>query len=108
MNHLECQVTSCAHYCSNCCCLPKIEVDGPAARESSQTCCMSFQEKQGSMENATACGKTPSVETGIHCEADHCAHNENCKCTASAVCVGCGCENVSAKSGTECCTFRSR
>ena len=108
MNRLECQVTSCQHYCNNQCCLPGIKVDGPSACESSQTCCSSFEERHRSMgENVSACGRTPSVETSIDCKAEKCAYNENCKCTAECVCVGCFCGDVTTKSGTECCTFRN-
>lgn len=108
MNRLECQVTTCQHYCSNCCCLPAIKVDGPAARESSQTCCMSYDARNSNTENSAACGRNPSVDTGVACSAENCAHNDHNKCTADAVCVGCCCGEVSAKSGTECCTFQCR
>ena len=37
MNRLECQVNSCQHFQNNQCCLMGIQVDGPAAQESSQT-----------------------------------------------------------------------
>ncbi len=107
MNRLECQVTSCQHYCDNLCCLPGIQVDGPAARESSQTCCDSYEERRsGQGENSSSCGRNPSVESSIDCKAEHCVYNENCKCEAECVCVGCTCGNVSSKSGTECCTFK--
>ena len=86
MNRLECQVTSCQHYCDNLCCLPGIQVDGPAARESSQTCCDSYEERrQGSGQNST--DHVPSVDSSI-------------------VCVGCCCGDVCSKGGTECCTFQ--
>lgn len=106
MNRLECNVTSCQHYCDNLCCLQGIHVDGPAAKESSQTCCDSYEERHRSYgENSSACGRTPSVESSISCKAEHCTYNENCKCTAEQVHVGCSCGEVSTKSGTECCTF---
>lgn len=105
MNRLECQVTSCQHYCDNRCCLPGIQVDGPAARESSQTCCDSYEERrQGSGQNST--DHVPSVDSSIDCSAEHCTYNKNCKCEAECVCVGCCCGDVCSKGGTECCTFR--
>lgn len=108
MNKLECQVTSCQHYRDNRCCLPGIQVDGPAARDSSQTCCDSYEERrQGQGENSTARGNAPTVESSIKCSAESCAYNDNCKCGADCVCVGCCCGDVTSKSGTECCTFRA-
>lgn len=107
MNRLECQVTSCQHYCDNQCCLPGIQVDGPAARNSSQTCCDSYEERHRSHgENSSACGRSPSVESSIKCSAEHCVYNDDCKCEAECVCVGCTCNDVTSKSGTECCTFK--
>lgn len=106
MNKLECQVTSCQHYCDNLCCLPGIQVDGPAARESGQTCCSSYEERKNSGGTNSAGAKTPSEDSSISCEAEHCAYNHNCKCEAECVCIGCCCGEVSSKSGTECCTFR--
>ncbi len=106
-NRLECQVTSCQHYCDNQCCLPGIQVDGPAARESSQTCCDSYEERRGSRgENVSADDSAPSVNSSIDCSAEHCVYNEDCKCHAECVCVGCTCSEPTSKSGTECCTFR--
>ena len=46
MNRLECQVNSCQHFQNNQCCLMGIQVDGPAAQESSQTCCASYEERR--------------------------------------------------------------
>ncbi len=107
MNRLECQVTTCQHYCDNRCCLDGILVEGPAARESSQTCCDSYEERhQSGGENTSACGRNPSVDSAIECKAKHCVYNDDCKCHAECVCVGCTCGDPESKSGTECCTFR--
>lgn len=109
MSKIECQVTTCQHYCDNQCCLNKIQVDGPAARESSQTCCDSYEERHRSHgENVSACGNSPASNSNVGCEAKNCTYNENCKCTADEICVGCCCGDVTTKSGTECCTFRNR
>lgn len=108
MNKLECQVSSCQHWSNNLCCLDGIQVDGPAARENSQTCCDSYEERRsGSGENSSTGSSSPSVDSDIGCSAEHCAYNHNCKCEAECVCVGCCCNDVSSKSGTECCTFRA-
>ncbi len=107
MNKLECQVSSCQHWSDNYCCLPGIQVDGPAARESSQTCCDSYEERrENQSQNASASGQYPSGESAIDCSAEHCVYNDHCKCEADCVCVGCTCSGPSSKSETECCTFR--
>lgn len=109
MNKLECKVASCKHWSDDRCCLSGIKVEGPAAEVSSQTCCESFEEK------GCGCGASNSVSnaccsssgtSSIHCTASHCAYHENDKCKASAVHMGCSCQDPTAKSGTECCTFR--
>ncbi len=106
-NKLECQVTACQHYRDNLCCLKGIQVEGPAARESGQTCCASFEERHNGSwgENSTA-QREPSVESSIDCKATHCVYNRDCRCEADCVCVGCLCGNVTVKSETECCTFQ--
>ena len=105
-NRLECQVTSCRHNANNLCCLSSIKVDGPAACQPDQTCCESYEERSGAASNAVSGYESPSVETSIDCKAHKCTYNNNCKCEAECVCVGCCCSDVSSKSGTECCTFR--
>lgn len=106
MNRLECQVTTCQHYRDNRCCLEGIMVEGPAARESSQTCCDSFEERRPGQGENSACGCNASGESAIDCKAEHCVYNSHCKCEADCVCVGCTCDDVCSKSATECCTFR--
>lgn len=112
MNKLECKVSSCKHWSNDRCCLSGIHVEGPAAQESSQTCCESYEEKgrgcgcgaknSVSMHNSTAA----SGESQISCSATHCAYQQNSHCNASSVKVGCSCQDPTSKSGTECCTFR--
>ena len=105
-NRLECTVTACRHNSDNLCDLPGIKVEGPGARQSDQTCCESFEARTGSASNA-ACG-CPSMETSIDCKAHNCTYNDNCKCRAEQVSVGCCCGDVCSKSGTECCTFTEK
>lgn len=107
MNRLECQVESCQHYQNHQCCLLGIQVEGPAARESSQTCCASYEERRpGSSQNAA--GMNPSVETDIRCRAKHCAYNDRDHCQAQSVCVDSCCGDVTCKSGTQCRTFQGK
>ncbi|MCI9552430.1 MAG: DUF1540 domain-containing protein [Acutalibacter sp.] len=104
-NSLECQVTSCRHNEKNLCCLSSIHVDGPAACQCDQTCCESYEPRTQGGSNAIS-SHSPSPETAIDCKAHNCTYNDDCKCTAECVCVGCCCSDVNSKSGTECCTFR--
>lgn len=107
MNRLECQVESCQHNQNHQCCLMGIQVDGPAAQDCSQTCCASFEERRaGSAQNAM--GQNPTVETDIRRHVQSCSYNSNQRCDAQCVCVGCGCGDVTSKSGTECRTFQNK
>lgn len=106
-NRLECSVTACRHNVDDLCDLPGIKVEGPGACCSDQTCCESFEPRSSSGSNYTSIyGAAP--ETSIDCKAQNCTYNNNCHCEAECVCVGCSCQDVSGKSGTECCTFREK
>ena len=105
-NRLECQVTSCRHNENDLCCLDSIKVEGPAARQSSQTCCESYEPRSQSGMNAVSSQGCACAETSIDCKAHSCTYNNNCKCEAGCVCVGCCCSDVTSKSGIECCTFQ--
>lgn len=107
MNRLECQVTTCQHYQNHQCCLAGIQVDGPSARESSQTCCASYEERRsGGAENSM--GQMPSVETDIQCRVKGCTYNSHNRCEAQNVCVACCSGEASSKSGTQCSTFQNK
>ena len=101
MTQLNCSVTSCLynqdHYCSK----DDITVGGSNAKRTSDTCCESFKERQGT--SASNSMGTPSANTDIRCEAEHCQYNQNCCCSADHVNVSgaaaCRCEE------TECTTF---
>lgn len=108
MNKVECHVSNCQHYSDNLCSLDKIKVDGPAAKEKSQTCCLSFDEKTASATNSAVNAKPATEITGINCKADNCTYNSNSKCTADCICVDCGAQNVASKSGTLCASFVER
>ncbi len=109
MNKLKCSVASCRHNNNQMCSLQKIQVDGPAAMESRETCCGSYAERTKSASNDTSCGcGCASERTDIHCSVAHCAYNENKKCSAESVSVGGCCSNPSVVSETECCTFTPR
>lgn len=107
MNKVECHVINCQHYQENLCELDRIQVDGPAARDKAQTCCMSFSEKQNSSSNHVGGGQA-SYHTGISCMAEHCGYNQNAKCEADAIGIGCSYGATDAKSGTQCMSFVER
>lgn len=104
-NKLECSVTACRHNENHLCDLPGIKVEGPGAQVSSQTCCESFEPRSGGAANSVGCGGCACSETSIDCKAQNCHYNHDCKCEAEHVSVGCSCQDVTGKSGTECCTF---
>ena len=84
-----------------------IQVDGPAAQESSQTCCASYEERRpGAGQNAM--GQNPSVETEIHCKVKAVPTTATTAATRRNVCVACCCGDVSSKSGTQCSTFQCK
>ena len=49
MNKLKCSVTTCRHNANDLCELRKIQVDGPAALESRETCCGSYAARTFTM-----------------------------------------------------------
>ena len=108
MNKVECNVDNCSHFSNNYCGLDQIKVDGPAAKEKYQTCCLSFDKKQLSMSNSSASGSAASIQTGISCMAENCVHNCSSKCDADTISVGCSAGNPTVKSSTECETFIER
>ena len=69
MTQLNCSVTSCLynqdHYCSK----DDITVGGSNAKRTSDTCCESFRERNGSVCNST--GQASST-VDIDCEATSC------------------------------------
>jgi Domain of Unknown Function (DUF1540). len=107
MSRVECQVSNCQHFLNYLCSLEKINVEGPGAKSKTQTCCLSFEEKQPGMENSVG-NMNASSETGIHCDASNCAFNSNCHCDATDVHVGCSNNCATSKSGTACLSFVQR
>ena len=110
MAKLKCSVTTCANYAAEKCCLPKIQVDGPGACSCGQTCCCSFQDKQGGSSNSVSeRHDVPDRSVTIACRAQNCKYNEAGMCEAAQVQVGC-CETgrPCVISETECCTFEER
>ena len=109
MNKLKCSVTTCRHNENQLCDLQQIQVDGPAAIESCDTCCVSYAERaKGTSNMFHGQNSMASESTEIRCSAEHCAYNSNRKCKAESVKVAPCCADPSIVSETECATFRPR
>ena len=109
MNNLKCSVTTCRHNANQLCELQKIQVDGPAAQESRETCCISYAERAKGANNMSAYNNSNASEgTEIMCSAEHCTYNSNKKCQADNVKVAGCCADPCVVSETECSTFRPR
>ena len=107
MNRLECTVTSCENYGNGYCARPAITVEGPGAVVAGQTCCLSFTEKTGALQNAVSDFEA-SPETTVHCRAGRCQHNRGGHCRADCVRVGSCQQSPHVLSQTECDSFRCR
>lgn len=99
---LSCSAVTCVYNKDELCSKGDIKVGGMNASSADQTCCASFQERNGqSMSNSEGCGCTT---IGIDCEAQECTFNDKCRCTAGDVHIG-G-TGASASEDTRCSTFR--
>ena len=72
MTQLNCSVTSCLYNQDQYCSKDDITVGGSNAKRTSDTCCESFRERNGSVCNST--GQASST-VDIDCEATSCVHN---------------------------------
>ena len=88
--NLGCSATSCA-YNEDCKCFAgNICVGGKKATTTSSTCCESFVDKaDASFTNCSDCGGSCTCTSDIHCKAENCTYNENCKCCADDVNINC-------------------
>lgn len=104
MPGLVCSAQSCVYNNAMYCSRGDIEVGGANAKVCQDTCCESFKERKGT--SASNSMGTPSTNTNIRCQAEHCQYNENCCCSAGHVDIAgaaaCRCEE------TECTTFTDR
>lgn len=104
MPNLDCTVTNCFHNQDKYCCKAGILVEGAKAKNSSETCCGSFQEKsETSMKNAL---EQPKKMTDVQCKACDCTYNEDCTCHAES--IGVSGSNACSCKETECMTFRCK
>lgn len=105
MTQLDCNVVSCMHNDSNCCCKQKIEVEGSSAHECCETCCGSYDPKgDGSYSNAMS--KEPKKQLEVDCRAMNCMYNVGGYCDAGHIGIM-GAEAM-ASDQTECGSFRAK
>lgn len=107
MTHLQCNVMNCANNKDDCCCKPDIQINGPCACGSEQTCCSSFSDATSSTENAVGYS-LPNLALEIDCDAKNCTYNEGNKCYAESINVSSEGNNPDTASKTECSTFQNR
>ena len=101
MTELRCTVQTCAHNKNQYCSLNAITVGGSTAKHSTETSCDSFKERKGdSFSNSTG---EASPTSNIHCKAEECKFNNQCKCHAGKINVE-G-RNACSTNETECATF---
>lgn len=82
MTRLDCSVMNCMYNEDYSCCRNHIEVEGKDAKEKDGTCCASFREKSGNMQNSV---QIPNAELDVNCEATNCKYNHQCKCYADQI-----------------------
>lgn len=107
MTHLQCDVMNCANNKDNLCCRPNIQVNGPCAFGSEQTCCSSFLDATSSVENSIGYSM-PNLGLEIGCDAKNCVYNQEERCNADEIKVSSEGEKPDTASKTECATFRNR
>ena len=100
MTNLMCSVYNCIHNNSNLCSKQGITVGGSNATSSLETCCDSFEEKNGTFTNAY---ESPQFQLNIQCEACNCTYNENRCCAAEDIHIA-GMDACTSKE-TECNSF---
>ncbi len=105
MNQLRCGVESCATNRDGYCCRSEIQVEGPSARASKDTCCSSFQQEVPGMTN-NAVSQSPNPRCEVLCDVQSCVHNSNGCCGASGIDIAGN--GASSRGETRCRTFRER
>ncbi len=104
---LQCIATNCTNNQNQCCCLPKILVDGRDATNATSTCCSNFVAMGCSPTNSMAPNfVTPNQNVAVDCVANDCTYNKNQYCYASTVSIaGCGASDCNE---TSCKTFKTK
>lgn len=104
MTNLDCSVKSCTYNKMNSCCKGEIQVEGRDAQDTEETCCGSFQEKQGDSYSNEA--EHPCKSTDVGCDAVTCIYNEDYKCDADS--IGIAGADADCCTDTECASFRRK
>lgn len=83
MPSLDCSVIKYKYNEDHGCVRDQISVGGMNAKTSSETSCDSFEERRS--DSFTNSFREPSMSVNIHCDAEKCVHNDDCKCTADSI-----------------------
>lgn len=105
MPTLKCDVASCIHNAERCCCKGEILVEGSNAKESDDTFCASFVERED--DSFSNMYETPDYYSDVECEATDCMYNIECECHAEQIGI-CGGRNCNCSEDTACATFKCR
>ena len=96
MPKLKCKVEQCMYNYDWLCSKNYIDVDGPGARNKTDTCCKSYEPKSSDNMNyefATLGGITPNIMTEVYCDAVNCVFEKGQRCYADRIEI----KNVSGK-----------
>lgn len=86
MTTLGCSVSNCAYNKESLCCRPDIQVSGPRASTSCETCCSSFLEAAGSAQDSVSY-VLPNASLEVHCDAKSCTFNSHEQCGADQITI---------------------
>lgn len=104
MTNLDCSVKNCTYNKDDCCCRNNINVDGPHAKVTEETCCKSFAERKGDTSISEV--EEAKKPTNVACNASNCIYNEDCYCDAEH--IGIAGRDACCCTGTECASFRCK
>ena len=89
MTKLECSVGYCTSNERGYCCRPEVQVSGPHAQSSSDTCCSSFSAPLDKhAKNAVRSYTIPNPNMPVLCTAETCHYQESGVCHASQIKMG--------------------
>ncbi|NLJ31396.1 MAG: DUF1540 domain-containing protein [Clostridiales bacterium] len=108
MTTLGCNVMNCAYYKDSLCCRPDIQVSGPRAGTSRETCCSSFTKASDGAQNSVSYA-LPNTSVEVRCDVKSCAFNSRERCGAEQISICAEDEGGSApEQNSECGSFRPK
>lgn len=85
MTILNCAATTCIYNEKMLCSRGEIEVMGEQARQSRETCCGSFRDRETADITDSSSEHCGCERIQIDCKARQCTYNDQCRCTAAAI-----------------------